>query len=283
MGLGLFYDATNLELITRPLSGRRLDVSYASDGQTPKGPPVEISFQVNEQKLKAPRFLNWSLGLERKFPGSIYVTVEFLQKQGAHGLAYVNRSLDLSGQPGGRYELTSHRQDRYDSLHITARRTLKGNYVVLASYTRSAARSSAVLDFTIDNPIFSQQAGGPLPWDAPNRFLSWGWLPLVKGFDLAYSLDWRDGYPFSLINEDQRIVGPPNSRRFPAYFSLNVHVERRIRLFGFQWALRAGVNNLTGRNNPTSVNNNVDSPQFLTFGGIQHPVLNARIRFLGRK
>jgi hypothetical protein len=279
MGGGLFYDATNLELITRPLNGQRHDIFYNPDGRTPRGAPIETSFQVNEQDLKAPRFLNWSVGLERKLPGLMYLSIEFMQKRGNNGFAFVNRAT----QPNGPFVLSNDRRDRFHSVQVSLRRTIKETYEVFASYTRSSARSNAVLDFNIDDPVFGQQAGGPLAWDAPNRFISWGWLPLVKGFDFAYSLEWRDGYPFSLVNQDQKLVGLPNSRRFPDYFSLNAHVERRFRLFGFQWALRAGFNNLTGRDNATVVNNNVDSPQFLTFGGAQHRTFTGRIRFLGRK
>ena len=140
-----------------------------------------------------------------------------------------------------------------------------------------------MLDFSLDNVIFAQQAGGPLPWDSPNRLLSWGWMPLIKKFDLAYSFDWRDGYPFNVVNQEQELVGAPNAQRFPAYFSLNLHIERRFRLLGIEWALRGGVNNITNRSNPTVVNNNVDSPQFLTYAGTQHRVFTARIRLLGRK
>src|SRR5215510_4655095 len=280
-GIGLYYDGTNLDLITRPLEGPRIDQFYASDGVTRLGPPVITSFQVNEDNLKVPRFLNWSVGLEQKLPAEVYLDVEFLQKRGHNGLAFFNRG--QSGQASGAFELRNDRQDRYDGLQITARRTFKGKYAVLASYARSNARSNAVLDFDIDNVLFSQQAGGPLPWDAPNRFISWGWLPLVKKFDFAYSIDWRDGFPFSLVNEEQQLVGPPNSQRFPGYFTLDTHLERRFHLFGYYLALRGGVNNLTNRKNPTVVNNNVDSPEFLTFAGTQHRAFTGRIRFLGKK
>ena len=111
--------------------------------------------------------------------------------------------------------------------------------MLFASYTRSKADSNAVLDFSIDNVLFSPQAGGPLPWDTPNRFLSSGYMPLPGKFSLAYSLDYRDGFPFSLVNENQELVGAPGSMRFPRYFSLDLQFERRIQLFGFMWA-RAG-------------------------------------------
>src|SRR5262249_31060599 len=55
-GAGLFYDATNLDFITSPLTGQRLDFLYATGMQQ----TLETSFKVNEANLKAPRFLNWS-------------------------------------------------------------------------------------------------------------------------------------------------------------------------------------------------------------------------------
>jgi hypothetical protein len=278
-GLGLFYDATSLDFITRPLAGQRLDIFYARDGSAMVREPVETSFRIDERGLKAPRTFHASLGLEHKLPAAVYLRVELLAKRGRDGFAFVNSS----GTAAGSFELRNQRRDRYAAAQITLRRAFKDNYSVFASYTRSSARSSAVFDFGIDNPIFSLLTDGPLPWDTPNRLISWGWLPLLKGFDLAYALDWRDGYPYSLVNEEQHLVGAPNSRRFPAYFSLNLHAERRLRFLGFQWALRAGFNNVTNRPNATSVNNNIDSPHFLTFGGVQDRAFLGRIRFLGRK
>src|SRR5262249_43858461 len=132
-------------------------------------------------------------------------------------------------------------------------------------------------------PIFSKQQGGPLDIDAPDRFISYGWMPLVKKFDLLYSLEWRTGYPFSVIDQDRKILGEPNSRRLPSYFSLNLQTERSFQLLRWKLALRAGFNNLTGHQNPTDVINNRDSQQFLHFSGFQKRTFNGRIRFLGRK
>ena len=282
-GAGLYTDATNLDFITRPLAGRRFDLFYAPDGKTLAGPPLETSFRVDERSLRVPRSLNWSVGLEQKLPAEVYLEAEFVQKRGHDGFTFINLGAGQAGQPSGLFELTNLRRDRYDGLQVTLRRSFKGGHAVLASYARSRARSNAVLDFDVDNPLFSQQAGGPLPWDAPNRFLSWGFLPLAKRFDFAYSLDWRSGYPFSLVNQGQQLVGAPDALRFPTYFTLDTHVERRFRLLGCRLALRAGFNDVTDRKNPSAVNNNVDSPQFLTFGGTQHRTFTGRIRFLGRK
>jgi len=278
-GVGVYGDAANLELLTRSLDGQRTDYLYGASGQTLIQAPVVATFMVERRMLKLPRFTNWSLGLERKMPRAIYIQLQFLDKRGRDGWAF----LDQGGTFGGNYQLGSVERDHYDSVEISARHTFRGGHMLFASYTRSKADSNAVLDFSIDNVLFSPQAGGPLPWDTPNRFLSSGYMPLPGKLTVAYSLDYRDGFPFSLVDENQQLVGAPGAMRFPTYFSLDLQFERRIQLFGFMWALRAGCNDITNRPNPSGVNNNVDSPEFLTYGGIQGRALTARVRLLGRK
>ncbi|MGH9768663.1 MAG: carboxypeptidase regulatory-like domain-containing protein [Blastocatellia bacterium] len=282
-GMGLFYDASNPDFITRPLEGRRVDRFFALDGMTLANKSVETVFTLNEQRLKAPRSFGWSMEFERKLPAEVYLRAEWIGRRGGSGYAFELQGNARPDQLTTILELGNTRNDRYDALSITARRKLKENYLLFASYTRSSARTNAVLDFSLDTPIFSAQQGGPLDWDAPHRLISWGWAPLVKKFDLAYSVEWRSGYPFSVINQERLLVEAPNSRRFPAYFSLNLHAERRVRLFGLNLALRAGFNNITNRQNAAEVNNNINSPQFLRFSSIQGRTFNGRIRFLGRK
>ncbi len=282
-GIGLYYDETNLDLVTRSLGGIRSDVSFAADGITPLGPPAITSFQADLSSLREPRFVNWSVGIERELPDSVHLAVNFIEKRGKDGFAYVNMIPTTSNAPTGQYELTNIGRDRFDGVEVDVRHTFRGKFPFLLSYTRSAARSNAVVDFTLNNPIYSPQAGGPLPWDSPNRVLSWGGAPLWKGFNIFYSLDWRDGYPFSVVNQNQQLVGSPDSRRYPAFFSLSLHLERRFSFMGYQLALRAGFNNITNRQNASTVINNIDSPQFLTFGDAEGRVFTARIRFLGKK
>jgi len=280
LGAGLFYDATSLNLMTRPLLGQRSDTFFAADGRTPLAAPLPTSFAVDRSRLEAPRFLNWSAGWEQKLPAEVYVRVGFLQKFANNGFTFMRHDLG----PGQlQFLLANSEHNRYHDFELTARRRFHGNYEVLASYIRSSARSNAVLIQNFDDPIFSQQASGPLAWDVPNRFLSWGWMPAFKRLDFAYAVEWRNGFPFSVVNQGQQLVGPPNSRRFPDYFTLNMHLERRFGFRGRQWALRAGFNNITGRANPTVVNNNIDAPDFLKFSGRQARAFTGRIRLLGRK
>ena len=280
-GVGTYYDASDLQIISQPQAGERVDYFYDKTGQTL--PPVVTSFQGPEGNPKATRFLNWSVGLEHLFPPNTSLRLGFVEKRGYNGWTYLNPVTGGTEPLSGSYVFSNSRRDSYDAFQVQARHTFKGNHMVFASYVRSSARSNAIVDFSVDNPVFSPQAGGPLPWDAPNRFLSWGWVPFWWKCDLAYSLDWHTGFPFSVVNENQQLVGPPGSMRFPAYFSLNMTLERRFTFLGYQLALRAGFDDITNRHNAAFVDNNRDSPTFLTYTGIQGRALTARLRILGRK
>ncbi len=283
-GVGVFYDATNLSLLTRAMDQVRSDTFFTSGGEIADG-PITSRYAVHEDGLRAPRYLNWSLGWEQKLPASIYFASSFIRKHGRNGWAY---QIVETGEIGGPRSMTlalgNERRDSYYYLEFTARRNFKEKYYCMASYARSSARSTAVVDFSLENPIFGSQGGGPLPWDSPNRFITWGFLPLPRfhKFALSYFLEWRTGLPFTVVDQSQEMVGPPNSMRFPDYFSLNLHLERRFRLWRYEWALRAGFNNLTSHKNPTVVINNVDSPYFGEFAGGSNRAFTGRIRFLGK-
>jgi hypothetical protein len=71
--------------------------------------------------------------------------------------------------------------------------------------------------------------------------------------------------------------------RYPTFFTLNLHLEKRFSFLHYNWAVRGGFDNITGRKNPKVVNNDVSSPEFLTFGAFTTRAFTGRIRFLGRK
>lgn len=303
-GIGVFHDATPIFLFARPQAGTRTDNFYDSAG-IPTAQGITSVFSINQSTLEAPRYLNWSLGLEQKLPGQVYLKAEFLQKRGTNGLAYnwmnpVDLSSGVSNYPA-QFQLENQRHDHYDSFEINLRRVFEKGHMIMGAYVRSKAQTNQVLDFNVDNPIFSTQQSGPYGWDAPNRFLSWGFLPfnflpLIHELDLGYSTEYRTGFPFYIVNNQQQFATPagaptptPYFLRFPQYFTLNTHLEKRFHAFGFWWAIRGGFDNITGRKNFGNVNNDVDatctacSNHFLTFSGFSGRAFTGRIRFLGRK
>lgn len=203
-------------------------------------------------------------------------------------------AFDPPAGAGDFYELRNWRNDRYDSLELTVRRSF-GQFEWVAGYTASSARSDAVVDFSLENPIFASQGPGPFPWDTPHRFLTWGWAPLptrtlprrlrflTRDTTVAYLAEFRTGFPFSVVNEENLLVGALNERRLPSYFNVNLHFERHFPFLHYLWAWRFGVNNLTNSGNPNVVNNNIDSPGFLSYGRGQQRAVQVRLRFLGRR
>jgi len=291
-GIGIVYDATDMILIARPYAGERADYFFNATGEptdlsgavVAHPTPVVSNFTVDRNTLQAPRFLNWSAALERKLPKAIFLKAEYIEREGRDDFVYNT----VNHLAGGNFVLENTRDDHYHSLQFALRHNFGRYYLISGSYTRSSARSNQVLDFNVDSPLLSPQAPGPFAWDAPNRFLSWGFLPffplpIIHHLDLAYSTEARTGFPFDVYNNLQELVEPPGSRRFPTYFSLNLQLEKRFHLFGCYWALRGGFDNVTGNLNPIFVNGNINSPQFLVFSGYGHRSFDSRLRFLGRK
>ena len=136
--------------------------------------------------------------------------------------------------------------------------------------------------------LLGPQQSGPLPWNVPNRVISWGWLPLLlpklkKNWDFVYTLDWHSGFPFDAVNANQQLVGAAGSQRFPDYVSFSPGLEWRFHFRGSYFGLRGVMENATNSGNPAIVNNNVDSPQFGTFSEFEGRALTARIRLIGSK
>ncbi len=285
-GIGLYHEHTQLEYLQRALAGVRYDTYYAADGITPISGPLLTLFTERDGSLTAMRAINWSIGVERKLPGSLYGEVNFLQKRESKGLTFVNQS--GAGALSGNYLLASTKQDHYDSVEFSVRRSFANGYNLFASYTRSSARTNTAIDYVPTLSLLGPQQSGPQVWNAPNRMISWGWLPVLlprfkKSWDFVYALDWHSGYPFSSVNANQQIIGSVNAQRFPDYFSFSPGLEWRVHFHGYYFGLRGVMENATGSRNPAIVNNVVDSPQYGSFSEFQGRAITARIRLIGTK
>jgi hypothetical protein len=295
-GFGIFYDALSLGTLALHQDQVSLSTFYAPNGTVQQG-PVETAFLVNNQDLRVPRYRILSFSVERRLPFGLQGKAALARKVGSGGFTFVNQ-LEAFGAPNRNevlYTLRNWRHDRYTALEFSLRRNFGGKFEWFGGYTRSRSRSDAVVDYSLEDPIFARQAGGPLSWDTPNRFLTWGWAPipktvlpgrlrfLVNETDVAYLVEYRTGFPFSAVNDEGYLVGAPNSLRYPSYFNVNLHLERKFRFMHYLWAWRAGINNLTNSGNPNVVNNNVDSPNYLSYGRGQLRAVAVRLRFLGKR
>ena len=305
-GIGIIYDTTSLGLIHQAVEGQRVDYFFDSMGcpqeangasvqctglpqGTPEPAPIPVptTFIANRNTLAAPRYLNWSIGLEKKLPAAIFLKLEFLEKRGVHGFANNTQN----GAVDGNFFLENQRDDRYDAFTVSLRHRFRQHYEIFGAYTRSRAHTNQVFDFSLDIPLLSSQLPGPYPWDTPNRFVGWGVLPgfnlpLIHKFDIVYSAEARTGLPF-LATTDQGEISPgttPETYRLPTYYSVNLQFGKRIHLFKRYWEVRGGFDNITNHANVALANGIIDnahpSPTFIDNNG---RIFDGRIRYLGRQ
>ena len=78
----------------------------------------------------------------------------------------------------------------------------------------------------------------------------------------------------------KRTVGPPGSHRFPNFTSFSPGLEWRFHFRGKYFGLRGVAENITNRSDPYIVNNNVDSPEYLTFTQPLGRAFTTRIRLI---
>ncbi|HEY1807864.1 MAG TPA: hypothetical protein VGG42_04835 [Acidobacteriaceae bacterium] len=294
-GIGEYYEHTQLEYLAHAYTGVRYDTLYAPNGTTPAGAPLKTTFVQNEdtEDLHEAHALNWSLGVQHMLPHNIYFAANYLQKRLTDEFVYTNQN--GPGALYGTYLLTSGRQDHYHSWEVEARyvfpgasNTPLGGSTLFAAYTRSSATTNAALNYVPSLSILGPQQPGPLPWDTPNRIISWGWLPawapffptVHKNWDFVYTLLWNTGFPFDSINANQEIVGQPGAHRFPNFLSFSPGLEWRFHFHGRYFGIRGLLENATDASDPDIVNNNVNSPQYLNFMQPMGRSFTTRIRLI---
>ena len=162
-------------------------------------------------------------------------------------------------------------------MHFTVHKANEVN----ASYVRSKTRgdlnnlSSVLIPF--EQPVIRANVYGILPYDIPNRFVTWGIISLPKKIKFSPIVDLHSGQAYSNIDTLQNYVGTPNGQRFATFFTLDVKVYRQFRIpfFGSDHGKGKGHHvrlgfyslNLTNYGNYNTVFNNVNSPNFGQFAG----------------
>jgi Carboxypeptidase regulatory-like domain len=294
IGWGIYNIPLNLSVIGQSYDQQQVDTLYNASGTTPvQGPATSAFVQPTNglHSLQQPYFDIASIGYEQKFAGNTLVKLELLARDEHHGLVYETVS---PGQIGSEFLLQSSRRDKYRAISISLRHDFANRAEVFGSYTRSKASTDQLLDPVLGMLYFAPQQPGPLSWDAPNRLISWGSFPTpIWGILFSYIFDYHTGYPYSAVNQQQFLVGEANSYRFPSFASLTLGFEKKFSFKERVFAARLAVINITNRQNPDVVVNNVDAPACSTvptgtpcfglFEGGQGRAFTARLRFVGRK
>ncbi len=276
---GYYYPPLNLALLGQAVDQLRIDRFYDSGGH-PTGAPQTVDFVANFPRLKAPSVTISRTGWEQQIGGHSFVGVSMLWRTQRDGLAYYKLAAHRNEED---LALFNDRRDRYRAVEFSFRQSFGSRAEFLAGYTRSHATTNQLFDYDPASAAFTNQYQGPLEWDAPNRLVSWAWAPVKPGnLMLSYLLEYRTGFPFTVFDETYQVVGQPNLLRFPDVFRLNLGIEKLFNVGGRSVGIQLACLNLTNHNNPTVVDNNTASPDFLRFAGSTGRGFTGRVRFIGK-
>jgi hypothetical protein len=276
---GIYYQPILLDNVGPSFDQQRQDTFYSTSGSTIVLGPVKSLFSLPSGGLKLPYFYTTSLEWEQRIRHDIYAGVHFSLRREHEGLAYEPQPL-IEGMR--QFILQNNRRDVYRAVQLSLRDTFGGIAELSATYIHSSARSNEALDCSLTTLVFALQQPGSLQWDTPNRFILTGSSPVpIWSLFLSGLLESRTGFPFGVVNQQQQLLGSPDSRRFPNYLSINLGLEKHFRLLGHEWAVRLAIINSTRHVNPDSVINNIDSQGFLQFAGGQKRAFSGRIRLVG--
>src|SRR6266550_3902790 len=259
-GGGLFYDRVPLDAPAFPRFPDRTLVTFDATGEVASSLPYS---NIITGGLKNPRSETWNVEIDRQVIEKLLVRVAYQQRNTVHDLV-LNPETTASGNF---LSLANNGRDFYREFQITGRYQI-GRQTLNASYVRSKATGDLndFNQFFGNNPqaVIRGNARGPLPFDAPNRFLAWGEFSVPWKVTLMPVLDIHTGFPYSLVNEAREFVGPRNDHRFRGFNSFDLQAYRQFRLpFTKERNVKVGLGvfNLFNHANPRDVQNDLDSPR----------------------
>src|SRR5262249_28944344 len=137
--------------------------------------------------LVFPRASNWNLNVDHQLSEHINLAARYLRRRGKDELTFVNTSdpnappslLPLpAGNSPGIYQLTNLRRDDFDSVQFSIRQPSPEQYEWMAASPHPPAKPTLLTNLTAPEPLQVLPYFAAMPWDAPNRLLSWTYLPL---------------------------------------------------------------------------------------------------------
>jgi Carboxypeptidase regulatory-like domain len=284
IGWGMYSIPLNLSQVGLTMDQHEVDTTYAPDGISPVVNGAVSQFVLGGN-WKMPYFAIANASWEQRIAARTLVTLDALARDEHHGLVY---QAVTPGQIGSEFLLETARRDKYRALTVSVKHLFENGTILFGAYTRSNSSTDQALDPYFGQLYFAAQQWGRMAWDAPNRVVTWGSVPTpIWGLLFAYFYEYRTGYPFNVINQQEFLVGAPYTQRFPYYSSLTVSLEKPFRFTKYIFAVRVAAVNIMNRENPDTVINNIDAtgatPGFLAYSGGQGRAITARLRFVGKK
>jgi hypothetical protein len=276
-GAGLFYERTPSTAGVFDRFSGYVDTRYATDGVTPLGPPVTYTYSA-APRLSTPRSRTWDLAYDHRLNSRWTFHLGVVDRKGSRELIVEPAQAGATGA----VVLSSTGRSAYRGADIGMRFTDGQKADATVTYTRGSARAdlNALTSYfdTILRPVIGTNAYAPSSADVPNRLLARGrYMPGPKWLLLGV-FDWRDGLPYSTVNENLDFVGPRNTLRFPTYRWLLAGAEYHFTFLKFKPWIGVHVWNASGSSLPSDVQANIASSAFGTFYNPEYRQYRVQLR-----
>jgi hypothetical protein len=238
-----------------PLSARafgqypaRVDTSFSAS----TGRAIElVGYQPVGANLELPRADGLALEIEQRVRGGLELQASVRQRRG-NLLPTVNVPV-----AGGTALLASTGHSLYRELQVSVRQTWTNDAQIFMSYVR-AMSSGELNDFgtlftRLAAPLLEPGGMALAPTDVSDRLRGWATVTLPRRIVVSPSIEWRNGFPFSVQDIYRHYVGTPNSERLPVYFAADITAFKTFDLFARKMDLGLQVFNFTGHFNPRDV------------------------------
>ncbi len=288
-GAGVFYDRLPLLAGDYTQNATRQVTLFDPSGVA-LGPPTVYSpyyqeFKDEGRKIvpsgatlgSTPYNLTWNAEVDQEIRPDVIARASFLSSR-TYNEFTVNP--EVLSPTLGWLLLSNLGASRYDEFEATLRVRPSDKVDFNISYVNSTARGDlntmASVYVPYERAVIEPNLFGTLPTNVPDRVVTWGRFKLPQKFIVSPVLDWHSGFPFSIYDDLQNYVGPPNSRRLPTFLSLDLQTSKDFRIFFIPWlrkhTLRGSVRifNLTNHGNYRDVYNTVTSPYFGSYAGFEH-------------
>jgi hypothetical protein len=264
-GGGLFYDRVPLNVPAFPSFPGRTILAFDAAGQLISSTPYT---NVITGRIRSPRSETWNVELDRQVLENLLVRVAYQQRNTVHDVVLT----PVTADDGNLLSVANRGRDFYREFQIAGGYQIR-RHTLNVSYVRSKATGDLndFNQFFGNNPraVIQPDSRGPLPFDAPNRFLVWGEFIAPWKVTVMPVFDIHTGFPYSTVNELREFVGPRNEQQFRQFNSFDLQVLREFRLpfRGKERTVKVGLGvfNLFDHFNPRDVQNDLASNRFGQF------------------
>jgi hypothetical protein len=282
-GFGVFYDRVPLNVYSFNRYPKQ-QITYFDESGAISGGPFYFQNTLGEGPRSpfvlrkrgvagnfSPRSGTASIQVEQSVSHLLKLRAGYMENQSA-GLVIMQTIAPDPETNIGAHELAGGGTSRYRQFEVTARVQESVHRQFFFSYVKSRSTGD-INDFSGYLGSFSGALIRPnyvssLAGDIPNRYLMWGTFDLPLKFSVAPILEYRNGFPYSIMDAAQNYVGLPNRDRYRNFVSLDSRFSKDLRM-NDKYSVRLSVAgyNMTNHYNPEAFHNNVADPAYGLFFG----------------